>query len=352
MDYEHGRKRLEEERLWLQKKGNPIQIERQRKKGKFHVSERIEMLLDPGTWLEYGDFARSEKPGVDKDRIQRDGTMVGFGKINGRTVAVVGDDITVFGGTQSFVNMRKADRVIEIAIKHGFSIISLSEGGGGRVPDAIGSGFARLMTMDPIKSLNSLANWRKRPLLISAMFGYCYGDPALRGGFADITIMVEDSAVAISGPPLLKAAISEEITDLELGGPELHQVTTGLVDLVVKDEKECIKAIKNVLNILRPPETTSDPIDRLVPSMESIVPYENRKVYDIKKVINEICDNEEWLELKSRFGKGLFVGLARMGGQVIGIIANQPLSAGGAVDAKALKKSAAFMELAAPRWVS
>ena len=342
MDYEQGRKRLEEERLWVEKKGSQKLLERHRKKGKYHVSERIDRLVDPGTWLEYGQFARSIEPGYE-ERSQRDAIMTGLGKIHEQTVAVMGDDITVLGGTQSFVTLRKSNRLIEIALKNNFPIISFSEGGGGRVPDAIGAGFTRLLGLHVHYAINSLANWEIRPLFICCAFGYCYGDPAFRAGMADITIMVEDSGVAVSGPPLLEVAISEKISDRELGGPQMHRAETGLVDIIVKTEDECIEAVRNILHILRPPEVPSDPTDRLVPSLESIVPYDNRRVYDMRKVVKEICDNGEWLELKSGFGRGILVGLGRIGGQVVGILANQPMSAGGAVDAKGLRKSAAFL---------
>jgi len=161
--------------------------------------------------------------------------------------------------------------------------------------------------------------------------------------------MVEDSSVAVSSPPLLKAAISEEITDLDLGGPRLHETLTGTADLVYSREEECIQAIRKVVHTLRPPETAIDPIDRLIPDLEAIVPHNNRQLYDMKKVIDRICDHAEWIELKPKFGKGLLIGLGRIGGRVVGIIASQPLSAGGSVDAKGLRKSAAFMELAIRR---
>jgi len=302
MDYREGRKRLEEERLWVHTIDSKGKSKRdRRRRGKYHVSERINLLLDPGTWFEYGEFARSPEPRL-RDRSQRDGTMTGFGKINGQTVAIIGDDITVLGGTQSLGNVRKVERVLKIAFKKNFPIISLSEGGGLRVPDCMGTGFTRIIgEHDPVRALAGLANQHNRPLFICGVFGYCYGDPALRASSADITIMVEDSAVALSGPPLLEAAISEKISDIELGGPELHEIKTGVVDRVVKTEDDCIKMIKDVLHILRPPEVPSDPVDRLVPSLESIVPHDNRKVYDMRKVVDQICDSGEWLELKPKF---------------------------------------------------
>ena len=347
MDYEEGRKRLEDERAWVQQ-GNPKLLERHGARGRHHVSERIRLLVDEGSWFEYGEFARSLEPGF-KERSPRDGVMTGLGRINGQAVAIIGDDITVLGGTQSFVSVRKVDRIIDIATKNGFPIISLSEGGGVRVPDGIGAGFTRLCGLHQVKSLSWLANPQRRPLFICGVFGYTYGDPAFRAGMADVTVMVEDSSVAVSGPSVIEAAISEEIGDSELGGPQLHQVLTGTVDAVAKTEEKAISLIRRVFHIMRPSEPAKDPTNRLVPDLEAIVPHNNRRVYDMKKVIERLCDGGEWLELKSRYGTGLLVGLARIGGRLIGVLASQPLSAGGSVDAKGLRKSAAFMEFAIRR---
>jgi len=347
MDYKEGRKRRDTEREWVSR-GNPKGLERHLAKGKRHVSERIRQLVDKGSWLEYGEFSRAISDDL-KDRSPRDGVMTGLARIDGQKVAIIGDDITVLGGTQSSVSVRKVDRIVDIALRNNFPIISLSEGGGVRLPDGIGVGFTRLCGLHPVKSLGSLANWSQRPLFICGVFGYCYGDPAFRVGMADVSIMVEDAGAAVSAPSVIEAAISEKVTDRELGGSGLHQLTTGTVDIVVKTEEECIEAIKRTLRIMRHNELPTDPADRLIPEMESIVPCNNRQVYDMRKVIGLISDNGEWIEIKSKFGKGLLTGLARIGGRCIGVIASQPLTAGGSIDAKALRKSASFMELAIKR---
>lgn len=347
MDYEDGRKRLSMEREWVAQ-GNPKGLEKHTAKGKQHVSERIRQLIDKGSWLEYGEFSRAINDDL-KDRSPRDGVMTGLARIDGQKVAIIGDDVTVLGGTQSLVSVRKVDRIIDIALRNNFPIISLSEGGGVRLPDGIGVGFTRLCGLHPVKSLGSLANWSRRPLFICGVFGYCYGDPAFRVSMADVSIMIEDAGAAVSAPSVIEAAISEKVTERELGGPALHQSTTGTVDIVVKTEEECIQAIKRTLRVMRQNEIPTDPPDRLITELESIVPSDNRQVYDMRKVIDLIVDNREWVELKSKFGKGLLTGLARIGGRCVGVIASQPLNAGGSVDAKALRKSAAFMEFAIKR---
>lgn len=347
MDYEEGRKRIEAEREWVHQ-GNTKALARHLSKGKQHVSERIRQLVDKGSWLEYGEFSRAAGDQF-RDTSPRDGVMTGLATIDGRKVAIIGDDITVLGGTQSFVSVRKVDRIVDIAMRNNFPIISLSEGGGVRLPDGIGVGFTRLCGLHPVKSLGNLANWSRRPLFLCGVFGYCYGDPAFRVGMADISVMVEDAGAAVSSPALIEAAISERVTEKELGGPGLHQSTTGVVDVVVRTEEECIQEIKRILKVMRKNEASTDPPDRLIAELESIVPSNNRQVYDMRKAINLIADNGEWVELRSKFGKGLLTGLARIGGRCVGIIASQPLSAGGSVDAKALRKSAGFMEFAIRR---
>ena len=344
MDYPSANEKLKSKRSQLRNVCS-IKLEQHIKKGKFHVSERISRLVDQGSWLEYGEFARSGEPGFE-DKTPRDGVMTGLAKIYGHTVAIIGDDITVLGGSQSFVSVRKVDRVVEIATKNNFPIISLSEGGGGRIPDFLGVGFTRFLGLSPVQSLNGLADCEKRNLFICAVFGYSYGDPAFRAAMADITVMMEDSAMGVSGPSLVEAALSEKITDRELAGPDMHKKETGLVDIVANSEEACLGVIKKIIDILDTPRELSDPPERLVPALQSIVPSNKRKSYDMRKVIQEICDSGEWLELKANFGKGVTVGLGRMGGQAIGVIANQPLFLGGSIDAKGLQKIASFVRMA------
>ncbi len=348
---EHGygkaRRRFQKERKWIAV-GNETGYEKQRIRGRNNAWRRVELLLDKGSWLEYGEFARSAEPRL-KDRSQRDGVITGLGKIDGRRVAIIAHDITVLGATQSYVSVRKVERIIEIAVKNDIPVIALNEGGGVRLPDGVGVGFARLCGLDTIRSLSTLAHRDRRSLFIAAVFGYCYGDQALWTGYSDFTFMVKDSSVALSGPPVVEAAISEKKNDIELGGPHIHQMITGLVDVVVETEKECINGIKAVLSILRGPEDPSDPVDRMVAELESIVPPDSRKVYDMRKVLDLLSDNGEWIELKSRFGTGILIALSRIGGRPVAVIANQPQSAGGSVDAKGIRKCTAFLEFAVRR---
>jgi acetyl-CoA carboxylase carboxyltransferase component len=349
MDYDEGRRRLEAERAWIAA-ANAKQREKHRAKGKLHVSERIDLLLDKGSWLEYGEFARSSEPEA-KDRSPRDGAFTGLGTVKGQTVAIIGHDITALGGTQSYVNVRKVDRMIALAIKKKFPVIVLCEGGGVRLPDGVGLGFPRLVGLQTIHSLSTFAHPQIRPLMISVVFGYTYGDQALWAAYSDFTIMVQDSSVALSGPPVLEAAISEKKTDLELGGPVIHQTITGVADFTVKTEVQAIERVKQILYALRGPEICSDPVDRLIPDGESIVPHDNKQVYDIRKLITRVCDHGEFLEMKARYGTGIVVGLGRIGGQTVGILASQPNSAGGAVDAKGIRKSAEFLEFVNTRQI-
>lgn len=347
MDYEEARARFDRERQSIDK-GNQTASEKQRSKGKTSAWTRVVHLLDKGSWLEYGEFARSDQARV-RDRSQRDGVVTGLGKIDGQRVAIIAHDITVLGATQSYVSVRKVERIIELASKLNIPIIALNEGGGVRLPDGVGAGFTRLCGLHKIGSLSSMACRDKRPLFIVAVFGYCYGDQALWTGYSDFAIMVKDSSVALSGPPVLEAAISEKLTDLELGGPHIHQTTTGIVDIVAENEEECLAKIRKLLSILREPSPSTDPYDRIIPELQSIVPANNRKIYDMRKVIDLLCDDNEWIELKAKYGTGILVALGRIGGRTVAIIANQPLLAGGCVNAKGIRKSAVFVELAIRR---
>jgi acetyl-CoA carboxylase carboxyltransferase component len=350
MDYQEARKRFVEERQWAKNNISQKSLDRQRARGKRHVLERIDQLVDKGSWLEYGEFARAFEP-IHKNKSPRDGTITGLGRINGQSVAILGDDITTLGGTQSIVNERKVDRILEIAVRNNFPIVSLSEGGGVRLPDGIGVGFTRLCGLHKVGCLSTLANWRKRPLFICGVFGFTYGDPAFRSAMADITVMVQDSSAAVSAPMVLEAAISEKISDEKLGGPPLHESTTGVVDIVTKTEDEAIDAIKKIIDMFRPAEEPVDPLDRPTPSLESLIPHNNRLVYDMRKVIDDILDHAEWIEFKPHYGTGLIIGLGRMAGRLTGILASQPLSGGGAVDAKGLRKSAGFLDLVTKRGI-
>ncbi len=327
MDYEEARRRFEEERTSTKTGVSTRQLDRQRARGRRHVMDRIEQLVDKGSWLEFGEFARGIEP-MHRDKSPRDGTVTGLAKVHGRSVAILGDGIATLGGTQSIVNKRKVDRILEIAVRNDFPIISPSEGGGVRLPDGIGVGFGRLCNLHKVGRLSTLANWRRRPLFLCGIFGFTYGDPAFRAAMADFTAMTEDASAAVSAPAVLEAAISERVSDKDLGAPGLHAGTTGIVDIVAKTEVEAVEWMRRILHMVRPPEESTDPCDRSTPVLENLVPHNNRLVYDMRRVITEVMGHGEWLEMKTRYGAGLITGLGRLGGRLTGVLASQPMSAG------------------------
>ena len=343
MNYKEGEKKFQEAALWVEGKGREKQIQKHKESGRLLIRERLALLLDEESWLEYGKFAHSNEPGFE-ERSPMDAIVTGIGRVNGREVVIIGEDRTVLGGTHGDINFRKVERIVDVAFQKNFPIISLSEGGGGRVPDLLGVGLCHMFGLSKQKIFFGLGNRMKRPLFICAVFGPSYGDPAIRAAMADITIMVKDSAVALSGPPLVEAATGEVITDFELGGPDIHR-ETGIVDLIVDTESEALQKIKEILNIFRPPEVNSDPPERSVPELQEIVPEDHREGYDMGDFIKVICDYGEWLELKPDYGIGIMTALGRIGGRCVAFLASQPKNIGGVIDAKAFRKMSDFLAL-------
>ncbi|MFZ5631532.1 MAG: acyl-CoA carboxylase subunit beta [Bacillota bacterium] len=344
MNYKEGEERLKEAVLWVEGRGREKQIKRHRESGRLLIRERLALLLDEGSWLEYGKYAHSSEPGYE-ERSPMDAIVTGIGRINGREVVIVGEDKTVMGGTHGVINFRKVERIIDVAFQNNFPIVSLSEGGGGRIPDLLGVGLCHMFGLSKQKMFYGLGNRMKRPLFICAVFGPSYGDPAIRAAMADVTIIVSDSAVALSGPPLVEAATGGVVGDLELGGPEVHK-ETGIVDIIVDTEAEALQKIKEILHILRPGEASSDPPDRPVPELQNIVPEDHREGYDMGDFIRVICDHGEWMELKSYYGVGVITALGRMGGRRVAFLASQPQNMGGVIDARALRKMSDFVTFA------
>lgn len=343
MDYADGESIYKETVEWVEGKGREKQIAKHKAAGRLLVRERLDFLLDKDSFVEYGKFAYSNQPGY-KERSPRDAILTGFGTINGKKVAVIAEDRTVMGGTHGEINLKKVDRLAAIAFEHKVPIISLAEGGGGRVPDLLGVGLCRLFDSNKESIFFTLGNRLKRPLFIGAVFGPSYGDPAIRTAMADFTIMVKDAAFALAGPPLVEAAIGSKVTDMELGGPAIHQ-NTGIVDFIVDNEIEALNKIKEIMTIIRPPEETIDPIDRPVPELKELVPANPRVGYDIYKFIKTICDNGECLEISPFDGLGVVTAIGRMAGRAVGFIASQPKNIAGVIDSRALIKMTNFITL-------
>ncbi|MCW3010468.1 MAG: hypothetical protein JWO90_872 [Solirubrobacterales bacterium] len=327
--------------------GGPEKIARHEATGRLTARARIDMLIDAGTWREIGMHAlpeiRREVPSPG------DAIVTGLAKVGGRKVAVVAIDATVLAGTTAPVNMRKQNRVAEWAGTSGFPIIFLSDNDGGRLPDLLGWRFSGV-PFDFTTFLQSPPGSPSVPR-ITAVLGPSYGDAALHAAIADLVVMKRDSAIALSGPPVILGAIGEDVTGEELGGPKVAHETSGSAHVVVDEEQEAIDTIKRFLGYVPDASDLPAPIAPPAPpardpaELATLVPDEPRRGYDMRKVLEAIVDADSLFHWGERFGRSLICALARIEGQPVGVVASQPLQRAGVLDVAALTKELRFVEL-------
>ena len=326
--------------------GGPDRVERHHATGRLTVRERLDGLLDEGSFYEIGMLAepelRHERP------IPGDGCVTGFGHIDGRAVCVIAIDATVLAGTTAPVSMRKQGRIAAFAAKKGLPLILLCDADGGRIPDVMGWRFSGL----PFDFSTFLQVPEGYPTIprIAAVLGPGYGDSALHAGTAHVIVMTESSSIALSGPSVVASAIGEQVTDEELGGPE-HAQEVGTAHVVVPSESEAFDAIAAFLSYL--PNNANRPAP-LAPAVApaadpetllTVVPTDSKRAYDMQDVIDAVVDADTVLPWRPEAGQAVITAFARMSGQVVGVIANQPRHGAGALDAKALEKAHDFVDL-------
>jgi len=325
--------------------GGPEKLARRKAEGILNARERIDYLVDGGSFLESGLFAKSAIPEM-QEKTPADGKVAGYGKVDGREVALVSNDFTVMGASSSLVNGRKIGHIKEVANKRGLPMVFLGESTGARMPDVMGAG-----NMGRAHNPTQYRRLRETPW-VSAILGYCFGSSAWYSAMSDFVVMRKGSVMAVSSPRLTSMATGEEMDPEELGGWRMHTEITGLVDLAVDSDEEALDAVKKFLSYLpghhheAPPRLPVPPgsaegskkILELVPES----PYE---VYDVRRVIRAVVDLDSLFELKAEFGKTVVTGLARIDGRSVGIIANNPMFKGGAVDADACDKVVSFLVL-------
>src|SRR4030042_1654901 len=331
--------------------GGPEKVKRQHDQGKLAARERIARLLDPETFLEGGMFNCSDVPGME-EKTPADSKIAGYGKIDGRTVAVVANDFTVLAATSSRVAGRKEGDVKLAAVRRGFPLIYLGEAGGARMPDIMGSkGLASIGGGGHDTFLQMMSRVRKSPM-VTAIMGECYGMPTWMACVAGFVGRVKGSAVGVSGPRVLELAISEHITDEELGGWKVHAEITGNSDRVAENDAECFAIIREYLSYMpshcdelppaKPvPKGSVSGMDRIL----GLLPEKRNRVYDMNKILETIMDGGALFPLKPSFGKGVITSLARIGGEVVGIVASQPYFYGGAMDTNGIDKVISFLVL-------
>lgn len=337
------------EELWERKEqakygGGKEKLERLHKHGHLTARERIEKLVDPDTFLELGLLAHSDQLGFE-EKSAGDGIITGLGKVEGRPVVLQAADKTVLAGTEGMVYFRKSKAAHQFAVKRGFPLLNLMEGGGLRMPDGMGSdGISQMLFPQEL-----LLHNRKVPL-ITAILGDSFGGPTWTAVTSDFVTQVKGSAMAVAGPRMLEVATGEKISNEDLGGWEIHANYTGQVDRFVTSEEDSIQEMKEYLSYMplhageEPPvkETKDDPYRRL-DEIVNLVPTRRQRAYDMKKVIRQIVDDGNYFELKSLYGTALITVLARINGKVVGIIANQPLKYAGAAGPKECEKATEFI---------
>jgi len=327
--------------------GGPEQIQKQREQGKYTARERIEKLLDPGSLHETGMLAETicTDFGLDKNRFLGDGLVSGYGKINGRRVSLFASDATVMGGSGQSSHIKKIVEAIDNAGKFGIPLIQLYDSSGGRVQE----GHGQIAYAGSLFHSNTLVSGVIPQ--ISAILGRCAGFAVYASALTDFVIMVEGiGEMYITGPRIIKEVTGEEITLEQLGGAKVHNQVTGCADFRVKSEEDCFALIRKLLGYFpsnwqeNPPviEPEDDP-DRLNEELEKIVPSDPKKSYDMHKVILQVVDSGDFLEVKREFARNIITGFARMNGKPVGIIANQPSVFAGSLSVDSSDKSARFI---------
>jgi acetyl-CoA carboxylase carboxyltransferase component len=327
--------------------GGLERIEAQHKKGKLTARERIEILLDEGSFEEYDMFMthRSTDFGLEKKLFLADGVVTGHGTIDGRVVYIFSQDFTVFGGSLSETFAQKICKVMDQAMKVGAPLIGINDSGGARIQEGVRSlaGYAEIFER------NILASGVIPQ--ISAIFGPCAGGAVYSPALTDFIIMSDQTSyMFVTGPKVTKTVTGEKISTEDLGGANVHGTKSGVAHFIADDEEEGLLLIRKLISYLpqnnledAPILETSDPIDRVEDQLNSIIPDDPNKPYDILDVIHLLVDNNEFLEIQEQYSRNMVIGFARFNGISVGIVANQPNYLAGVLDINASRKAARFV---------
>ena len=340
-------RQLEEKRERARKGGGEKRIETQHAKGKLTARERIEMLLDPGSFEEWDMFVehRGTDFGMDKKTIPGDGVVTGFGTVNGRLIFVFSQDFTVFGGSLSEAHAGKICKIMDQAMKVGAPVVGINDSGGARIQEGVASlaGYAEVFQR------NILASGVIPQ--ISIIMGPCAGGAVYSPAMTDFIFMVRDTSyMFVTGPDVVKTVTHEEVTLEELGGAGTHTTTSGVADLAFADDAEALLSLRRFIDFLpannreKPPNRpTPDPGDRIENSLDTLIPDDPAKPYDMKELIAKVVDEGDFFELQPDYAGNIIVGFGRMEGSTVGIVANQPLVLAGCLDISSSTKGARFV---------
>jgi acetyl-CoA carboxylase carboxyltransferase component len=348
MHFEKERQDLEKRRARALEMGGREKIDKQHARGRLSARERIHGLLDPDSFLEVGMFNHSDVPGME-DRTPADSKIGGYGTIDGRTVGILSNDFSVLAATSSRVAGRKEGELKQLSAYYGYPVIYLGEAGGARMPDIMGSrGLASFGGGGFDTYLKIMSRVRETPM-ITAVLGECYGMPTWMACLSDFVVQVRGSAMGVSGPRILALALSESVTDEELGGCKVHAEITGMADRIADTEADCFRIIRQFLSYMpqhngeAPPcrenFDASDDSGRLL----EILPQKRNRAYDMHRILKAVVDRDSLFPIKPDFGRNVITALARIGGQVLGIVANQPFVNAGAMDTDGIDKVISFL---------
>lgn len=340
-------KKLIENRVKARLGGGEKAIDKQHERGKYTARERIEMLLDQGSFEEYDMFKlhRCHNFGMEKKQYLGDGVVVGSGTIDGRLVYVFAQDFTVNGGSLSKTMSEKICKIMDMAMTMGAPVIGINDSGGARIQEGIDA----LAGYGEIFERNILASGVIPQ--ISMIYGPCAGGAVYSPALTDFTLMKENTSyMFLTGPAVVKTVTGEDVDAEHLGGASVHASKSGVTSFTAKTEEEGIEMIKKLVSYIpsnnmeeTPRVTCTDPIDRLDDSLNEIIPEDPNKAYDMYNVITAITDNGEFFEVQPKFAKNIIIGFARFNGQSVGIVANQPSAYAGVLDVNASRKGARFV---------
>src|ERR1700737_4434942 len=327
--------------------GGQERIDKQHAEGKLSGRERIELFLDPGSFVELDKFKvhRCDDFGMAAKKILGDGVVTGYGTVEGRQIFLFAQDFTVFGGSLSGAYAEKICKVMDLAVSTGCPVVGLNDSGGARIQEGVVSlaGYAEIFYRN-VSSSGVVPQ-------LSAILGPCAGGAVYSPAITDFIVMTKGSSyMFITGPDVIKTVTHEEVTKDDLGGAQAHNARSGVAHFAAEDEPGAIRALRELLsylpsnNLEDPPVVASeDPLDRRDESLKTIVPENPNRPYDIKEVIRAVVDDRHFLEVHEHFARNIVVGCARLGGRSVGVVANQPAVLAGVLDIDASRKGARFV---------
>jgi propionyl-CoA carboxylase beta chain len=341
------RERLESRRANARIGGGQARIEAQHKRGKLTARERLELLMDKGSFEEFDMFVehRATDFGMDKTKISGDGVVTGWGTVNGRTVFAFAKDFTVFGGSLSETHAQKITKIQDMAMKARAPIIGLFDAGGARIQE----GVAALGGYGEVFKRNVVASGVIPQ--ISVIMGPCAGGDVYSPAMTDFIFMVKDTSyMFVTGPDVVKTVTNEVVTAEELGGATVHTAKSSVADGAYDNDVECLLQMRRLIDFLPssaavgPPEWPSfDDIEREDPSLDTLVPDNPNKPYDIKELVLKVVDEGDFFEISEAFARNMVTGFGRLAGRTVGFVANQPMVLAGVLDADASRKAARFV---------